>query len=339
MKKAVWLSALAGVFVLAACQTEEEPEAPAAEPEEAEEQNEEAEQVIDLANDDFYVENSELEVTHIHGLGYAGNEGIVYVATHHGLALFEDGTWYETGEERNDYMGFSPVEDGFYTSGHPGEASSFEVDPIGLVKSEDGGQTLEVLDLLGETDFHVKGTGYFSNAIYVYNPKETDRLEETGLYYTLDDAESWEKSEGDGLPEASYDAGGYPNFVIAVHPTEESRVSVGTTEGLFVSEDYGQTFEETELKTPVLAGAYVEEDFYAGIWAGEIQLIRFDGEETVVLDVPDLHEQDFIQYVAVNPEDTEEIVYTTFFGNGFITHDGGDNWTHILDEGNVVSEE
>ncbi|MBM7096782.1 hypothetical protein JSY36_13630 [Bacillus sp. H-16] len=339
MKKTIWLSALGGVLLVSACQAEDQEEQ-TAEPDESQEEAEHSDQkTVDLSGDgDFFIQNDELDITHIHGLGYAGNEGILYVATHHGLALYDDGIWYETSEERNDYMGFSAVEDGFYTSGHPGEASSFDVDPIGLVKSKDGGKTLETLDLLGMTDFHVKGTGYYSNAIYVYNPKGNERLEETGFYRTLDDAETWEKREGEGLPEASYDQGGYPNFAIAVHPSDEDTLAVGTSEGLFLSNDSGGTFERTGLGNPVIAATYYEDDVYAGIWDGEIQLVRYDGEETTVLKRPDLQEQDAIQYIAVNPQDDSEMVFTTFHGEGYLSEDGGDSWEKIIEAGQVVAK-
>ncbi|TMW70155.1 F510_1955 family glycosylhydrolase [Alteribacter natronophilus] len=342
MKKTAWFGlSFALAVAAAACQNEDAPENGAANGEADPEENGDAsqEEAVDLDGDEFYVHNDELQMTHIHGLGYAGNDGLLYVATHHGLAIYDDGSWYETAEEKNDYMGFNAVESGFYTSGHPGEASSFDVDPIGLVKSTDGGKTLESLDLLGETDFHVKGTGYYSNAVYVYNPAPSDRLEETGLYYTLDDAESWEKAEGDGLPEANYDQGGYPDYSVAVHPVEESTLAVGTAEGLFLSEDYGNTFEQTTVDLPVMSAVFHEEQVYAAVWDGEVRLVQLDGEEVTELNMPEIDEQDGIQYIAVNPEYREEIAVTTFMGDGFLSEDSGAEWKQIIEGGGVHGDE
>ncbi|WP_096438433.1 F510_1955 family glycosylhydrolase [Alteribacter populi] len=295
---------------------------------------------VKLDSDDFFVENPDLEITHMHGLGYAGNDEILYIATHHGLAMFDGGTWYETAEEKNDYMGFNAVENGFYTSGHPGESSSFDVDPIGLVKSEDGGKTVESLDLLGVTDFHVKGAGYHTDAIYVYNPSPSDRLEETGLYFTLDDANTWEKSEGAGLPDVGYDQGGFPNYAIAVHPHDEAVVAIGTAEGLFLSEDYGDTFERSDLKSPVFSLTYDEEDLYVTTWNEEVTLVHYTEEGDInAIESPELGERDVIQYIAVNPQNRDEIAVTTVAGDGHISYDNGKTWNQIIKSGNVSTLE
>ncbi|PYZ95500.1 hypothetical protein CR205_18375 [Alteribacter lacisalsi] len=335
MKKTAWIGISFGLAAaIAACQGEDRPET-GSDQESAADEGAVTQEPVSLKDDDFYIQNDELEITHIHGLGYAGNEGLLYVATHHGLAVYDGGAWYETAEERNDYMGFNAVDSGFYTSGHPGEASSFDVDPIGLVKSTDGGRTVESLDLLGMTDFHVKGAGYYSNAIYAYNPMPNDRLDEAGLYVTLDDGETWEKAAADGLPEGNYDQGGHPDYVIAVHPLEEDTLAVGTSEGLFWSDDYGETFDETALDLPVMSAVFHEEDVYAAVWDGEVRLIQMEGDEFTELDMPGIGEQDGIQYIAVNPENRKEIAVTTFMGDGFLSSNGGTEWTQIIEAGGV----
>lgn len=82
------------------------------------------------------------KIEHIHGMGYAGQTDGLYFATHGGLKIYRDSEWYETTRNYNDYMGFNAVDEGFYTSGHPGGDSDI-LDPFGIQRSFDGGRTLE----------------------------------------------------------------------------------------------------------------------------------------------------------------------------------------------------
>ncbi|MFP3442760.1 hypothetical protein R0K18_33995, partial [Pantoea sp. SIMBA_133] len=81
-----------------------------------------------------------------------------------GLKFYKDGKWMETTGQNNDYMGFTAVDEGFYTSGHPGKDSDLP-NPLGLKKSTDGGRSLENLGFEGESDFHTIGVGYENHAI------------------------------------------------------------------------------------------------------------------------------------------------------------------------------
>lgn len=69
--------------------------------------------------------------------------------------MFENGKWYKTTKENNDYMGFNAVQTGFYSSGHPGADSKLP-NPIGIKKSEDNGETLENLAV----EIELKGRHY-----------------------------------------------------------------------------------------------------------------------------------------------------------------------------------
>ena len=118
-----------------------------------------------VASNSFF-EPFDGKIEHIHGLGYAGNQNAPFFASHDGIKVFEDGKWYKTKEENNDYMGFNATKNGFYASGHPGEDSELP-NPFGIKRSFDNGQTLENLALEGETDFHAMGVGFEKNVIFV----------------------------------------------------------------------------------------------------------------------------------------------------------------------------
>jgi hypothetical protein len=99
---------------------------------------------------------------HIHGLGFSGDGKQLLVPAHDGFRVYAEGAWEMPALPVYDYMGFAPANDGFYSSSHPGPSSRL-VNPLGLVKSTDGGKTLDSLGFEGESDFHLMGVGYYSH--------------------------------------------------------------------------------------------------------------------------------------------------------------------------------
>ncbi len=289
---------------------------------------------VSLDGDDYFIEQDEISTNHIHGLGFAGNENIIYFATDHGLILYDNGKWFGTDQEQNDYLDFSAVEGGFYASVHQDENKNFDVENrLGLVKSVDGGKNVDHLDLLDEKDFRVAGTSYYTNAVYVYNFEPNNRMGETGLYYTLDDGDTWTKSDMQGLPDVSNDEGNHHDFVLSVHPRNENTVVIGTDDGLFLSDDYGDHFRESELDLPITSLAFHEDDVLAAVWTGEMELVRLRSEgDTIPVELPRLDEQDQIQYISVNPNDDHDIVFTTFSGDSYHTLDHGVTWVMIMED-------
>lgn len=133
IRPAAVLSAAVGLtFVLSACQPTPEPSTPAP----------------------AHSAASGLPSTHIHGLDVDGETGQILLATHVGLFDISEDPATQIGQT-NDLMGFTAgKEDGvYYASGHPGEGSNLP-NPLGLIRSTDGGETWEQLSRQGESDFH-----------------------------------------------------------------------------------------------------------------------------------------------------------------------------------------
>ena len=86
------------------------------------------------------------------------------MATHTGIVSYSNGSWSRPDLPINDYMGYSGISDGFFSSGHPGAGSNL-INPIGLVKSNDFGASVQTINFLGETDFHVMGASYFGETV------------------------------------------------------------------------------------------------------------------------------------------------------------------------------
>ncbi|MFD1211824.1 F510_1955 family glycosylhydrolase [Arthrobacter sp. GCM10027362] len=90
---------------------------------------------------------------HIHGVSVDPESGHVLLATHNGLFDVTGGSPKRTGPVI-DLMGFTSAgDDHFYASGHPGPGTNLP-DPVGLIRSDDGGKTWQPLSRQGESDFH-----------------------------------------------------------------------------------------------------------------------------------------------------------------------------------------
>lgn len=108
-------------------------------------------------------------ISHPHGLAVdIQDPNKVYIATHEGLLLLQDGNdLYRIGESSNDLMGFTV--DGknpkiFYSSGHPSGGGN-----MGFQKTVDGGETWEKISdgINGPVDFHTMTVSPVdSNIIY-----------------------------------------------------------------------------------------------------------------------------------------------------------------------------
>lgn len=282
-------------------------------------------------------EASEIMLEHVHGLGYSRDGKKIFIPAHSGLRVYSEGRWSIPEGEKHDYMGFSMVDDGFYSSGHPAPGSGM-MNPFGIIKSTDEGKTIQTLDLKGESDFHSMAVGYKTHVIYVLNTEANSRMEGTGLYYTKDEAKTWVKSKMNGIQDDSL----YDHMAlvpIATHPTKDRVVAIGTQSGLYLSANYGDNFEK------VLSGLQITSLFFndkgtlfVGGYKNEPLLLEMDIETKKMkeLNLPILKE-DAIAYFAQNPVKENEMAMITFKKDVYITENRGQNWTKIADRGKALS--
>jgi hypothetical protein len=272
-----------------------------------------------------------ITIHHVHGLGYTHDGKRILIPSHYGLRVYSEGRWGIPEGEAHDYMGFSMVDDGFYSSGHPAEGSNLP-DPLGVVKSMDEGQTIEVLDLLEESDFHGMAVGYKTHTIYVFNSFPNSKMDTPGMYYTKDETKTWVKSELNGFNERPTS--------MAVHPTEEGIVAVGTETGVYLSRDYGQNFEKvhSDLDVTSLFFNITGQLFVGGVKTQPLLIqLNIGTLEAKEINVPTIKE-DAIAYFAQNPVNENELVFATFNKDIYISGDSGQNWTIIADKGEGISQ-
>lgn len=249
------------------------------------------------------VASASIELMHVHGLSYT-QDGTLYVPSHHGLARFDGTSWSRAPGPLHDYMGFASTKDALYSSGHPAPNAGM-VNPFGLIKSIDTGQTWKKLGLEGESDFHLLAVGYESNAIYVVNTHPNSKMKTPGLYATLNDGFSWQAAATKGLS-------GNPGS-IAVHPTEPGILALGTERGLYFSRDAGATFQR--LAEGHVAAVQFDLSrrhlWYAAVESTPVLTrIAFAGTEVKKIALPAMQD-DAVIYIAQNPARRNEYAFAT----------------------------
>ena len=266
-------------------------------------------------------------LTHVHGLAYSADGKKIFIPSHHGLAIYSEGKWSKAPGPQHDYMGFSATNDSFYSSGHPAPGSGL-INPFGVIRSTDAGQSWTKLGLEGETDFHVLGTSYGTNAIYVYNPAPNSRMKTPGIYYTLNDGFMWKRAQANGFS-------GEPSN-LAVHPTDPKVVVIAAKNGFYLSTDSGENFRAITRGAQGLAaffdldGEHLWLSSYAGAPALARVNIRTGDKNDITL--PPLT-RDAVSYIAQNPAGRNEYAIATFERNVFTTQDSGKTWRQVARAG------
>lgn len=165
-------------------------------------------------------------VSHIHGLGVNPADDALIVATHSGLFRAAPGQRRaeRLSELRQDTMGFTVVgADRFLGSGHPAVGAK-QPPVLGLIESDDAGQSWNPLSLAGEADFHVlRAAGR-----RIYGVNSTDGA----LLVSGDGGRRWERSDPPGTV-----------VDLAIDPNNPNRVVVSSDRGLARSDDAGRTWE------------------------------------------------------------------------------------------------
>ncbi len=269
------------------------------------------------------------QIDHIHGLGYINGGSDVVIATHLGLYKYAKDGWQEANSQKHDYMGFQAVRDGFFSSGHP-EAGSEYKNPLGLIKSIDKGGSFEQLAFYGKIDFHYLAAGYDSNTIYVLNEMPVQEMN-AGLHYSIDEGASWTKAAMNGFTS---------NYIsnLSAHPTRKEIITIGSKDGIFISNDYGQNFKQMNNTKMVTYVALTETGgFYTNLKNDTVFLksFLFESNEEINIQLPKDLKKDPITFVTVNPEYQKEIVLVTTNNNIYITKDEGLSWDKISSNGEL----
>lgn len=159
------------------------------------------------------------EISHVHGL-VVDADGFVRAGTHDGVRVISSEGGVTAVGPQDDLMGMTglPGTMRLFSSGHPGPSSPLP-NPVGLIRSDDGGETWESVSLAGEVDFHALAA---TEELIV----GFDGI--TGIVTSVDGGTTWEQ----GAPMAA-----------ASLATVGMEVWATTPDGVMHSTDQGATFE------------------------------------------------------------------------------------------------
>ncbi|APH06132.1 F510_1955 family glycosylhydrolase [Bacillus weihaiensis] len=281
---------------------------------------------------ELYNEVKGEKIEHIHGIGYAGNKNELYLASHDGLLRFSNEKWFKITENKHDYMGFQATDEGFYSSGHPEHGSDLK-NPLGIIKSSDAGKTMDKLAFYGETDFHYLAAGYKSHMIYVINESANSSLN-SGFYYSKDEGENWTQGKTQGL---SFNNIGN----IATHPTKANIVGIATDQGLYISNDHGDSFSLASQPQPVTSVEFREKSLlYFTLKGDKVSLYRqeLSNEKEETIPLPnEVNRQNPVMYISSHAEKEEVMTVVTYENDIYQTKDNGQSWTTLVSKGKIQS--
>jgi photosystem II stability/assembly factor-like uncharacterized protein len=266
---------------------------------------------------------------HVHGLAFTPDGKTLMVPAHTGLAVYRDERWTIASGPAHDLMGFSMAKTAIYSSGHPAPGTPLR-DPLGLVKSTDGGRSWQLLALAGEADFHLMAAGYGSGAIYVVNAERNSRMPRPGLYVTQDEGRSWKAAAGEGL------TGKITS--IAAHPASAALVALATTSGVHVSRDHGARFVRMPPAETVTAVSFDFDGkhiYFAGESADRLHRVALDGTQRSALALPRLTRNP-VMYIAQSPIAPDTLAIATLRRDVYVSANGGETWQQIADEGKAM---
>lgn len=177
---------------------------------------------------------SSLPSSHVHGLTVDAETGRVLLATHEGLFDMSTKPATKIGPT-NDLMGFTAAAGTgvFYASGHPGKDSAMP-NPMGLIRSRDGGKTWEQLSRQGKSDFHALTVT--KSGIVAFD----------GQLWTSPDGKTWTTATA-----------GFAPAVLAGNPGTNT-VLATLPEGLQRSTDGGRTWEPVPSSPVIQFAAFAD---------------------------------------------------------------------------------
>ena len=267
---------------------------------------------------------------HLHGLAFVADGTGLMAAGHGGLWVYNEGQWSSVPGPAHDFMGFSVTRNALYSSGHPAPGSPLH-GPLGLIESRDQGKSWRPLGFSGIAEFHVMTAGYLTNALYLLNVAPNARLPRTGVYFSVDKGKSWKWCAAAGVPSQI--------VRLAAHPTASSTFAAATLGGVYLTRDFGGTFERLGPDVPV-SSVSIDFDgkhlYFARGSPDRLKRAGLDGTKITVLALPKREETDFVAYIAQNPARMQELAIGTRRRNIFLSNDGGVTWQQIARWGSAL---
>lgn len=266
-----------------------------------------------------------VELRHAHGIGYSADGSQILVPDHFGIAVYSEGRWSRVPGAPNDFMGFVVTRDFLFSSGHLAGSRGAD-NPLGLIRSGDGGRSWTTLGFEGMAEFHLVAAGYFTNAVYVHNAEPNALMPRTGIYRMMGERlVGWRAAAGRGLEGEL--------AMLTAHPRESATLAAATSAGVFVSRDGGEQFKPVLTAFRATAARFMldGETLLVGTLRGRLPgLVRValkDGSRSE-LALPPIG-RDAVANIVQNPVRFMELALISYERAVFVSSDGGKTWRRI----------
>lgn len=246
---------------------------------------------------------------HGHSLAFSPDGRRLLAPSRHGLAIFEDGDWWEAPGPGHEFAAFAASERALYASGPHWS----------LALSTDGARTWQPLHVPHPADLRLLAAGYHSGAIFGLS---VSGREDATLSSSFDGGQSWRRAAARGLDGEIHG--------LAAHPLFPHVLAAATGRGLHLSQDGGETFRvhAKGAATAVVFDLHGDGLRYARPTATEIFGVGADGRRRRSLRSPPMS-GDYITCIAQSPPDGRVIALATRRRDIYLTRDGADTWRPI----------
>lgn len=256
-----------------------------------------------------------LSNTHVHGLAVdRADSSRVYIATHHGLLVWQEGqALTQVGSSRDDFMGFTvhPTDPQMlFRSGHPSGGGN-----LGFEKSRDAGKSWDKVSngsATGPADFHTM-------IVHPANPEHIYGWFGGRIHRSLDGGGTWAV-----IPEQI----GISS--IAGDPSSDTTVYVGTQNGLLMSTNRGETWTPVSTQESLGAVLDIEPDSSTNSLLLALQdkrVVRLSRSPEGGWGTNDLGTlPDTPMHLALDPKNPQTLYAFTESHALYRSSDGGRNW-------------
>lgn len=261
--------------------------------------------------------------SHIHGLSKHPNDNNkILLASHEGLMEYDKEAKQAlyVGTEQFDLMGYMhiPGSTTLVTSGHPGPGSKLP-NPLGVLWSDDAGQTWEVRGLYGMIDFHALAATSDKSRLLGQGSDGTNNV----LIESYDQGYTWDVLKSKGVPLSHEEF-----FQLGLAPNNGDIAYAATAQGLFYSDNGGKDWVK-KFDGYITALKVLAEDEIVFYEASENGLFRLKGDEFISYGL--YLGADAVNYIVV--DDPSLVTVSTFENNILETTDHGAAWKTLLKEG------
>ncbi|BBN98344.1 group-specific protein [Sporolactobacillus terrae] len=259
---------------------------------------------------------SSIRFSHVLGAGYSSDGKTLWLATaDKQLVTYKDGQWrthkLKGSEKTAQYL---PTRNGFLQLYESGTLEWKTLDQATMQRhrldNQNGLMTI----------------GYATGRIYQLQKK-------TGEVFVLrwsdDQGRSWQRGSSIRI------TGNAP--LLTASPIDKNQVAIGTSKGLYISNDQGAHFEHFLKGQLVTSAAYSfdpKTSLFAAVSGKESMLYQIvpKQQKTINLDTGTV-ERDRLIKIVQNPRYQGQAVLLTQRGDLYQTNNGGQNWTFIAQKG------